>query len=64
MANIAEITIENTVKESRQIINNNFANLNEGLSTVAIDVSAIQSKISTMLTTDNHLLLPSGLEVW
>ena len=33
MANIAEITIENTVKESRQIINNNFANLNEGLST-------------------------------
>ena len=64
MANIAEITIENTVKESRQIINNNFANLNEGLSTVAIDVSAIQSKLSTMLTTDNHLLLPSGLEVW
>lgn len=33
MANITEITIENTVKESRQIMNNNFANLNEGLST-------------------------------
>src|SRR5574344_1386581 len=33
MANIAEITIKNTVKESRQMINKNFANLNEGLST-------------------------------
>lgn len=30
----------------------------------AIDVSQISDKISSLLTTDNHLKLPSGLEVW
>lgn len=30
----------------------------------AIDVSQISDKISSLLTTDNHLRLPSGLEVW
>src|SRR5574344_1256757 len=40
MANITEITIENTVKESRQIKNNNFANMNEELSTAG-EVDAI-----------------------
>lgn len=30
----------------------------------AVDVTAIQSKVSSILTTDNHLILPSGLEVW
>ena len=30
----------------------------------AIDVSQISGKISSLLTSDNHLRLPSGLEVW
>lgn len=30
----------------------------------AIDVTQISDKISSLLTTDNHLRLPSGLEVW
>ena len=30
----------------------------------AIDVSQISDKISSLLTSDNHLKLPSGLEVW
>ena len=30
----------------------------------AIDVSDISEKIGGLLTTDNHLILPSGLEVW
>ena len=30
----------------------------------ALDVSQISDKISSLLTTDNHLRLPSGLEVW
>lgn len=30
----------------------------------AIDVTQISNKISSLLTTDNHLVLPSGLEVW
>ena len=30
----------------------------------AIDVSQISDKISSLLTSDNHLRLPSGLEVW
>lgn len=30
----------------------------------ALDVSQISDKISSLLTTDNHLKLPSGLEVW
>lgn len=30
----------------------------------AIDVTTLQSTISSMLTSDNHLILPSGLEVW
>ena len=30
----------------------------------ALDVSQISDKVSSLLTTDNHLRLPSGLEVW
>lgn len=30
----------------------------------AVDVSQIQTRIAGMLTDDNHLILPSGLEVW
>ena len=30
----------------------------------AIDVSHVQSRLAGMLTDDNHLILPSGLEVW
>lgn len=30
----------------------------------AVDVTTLQSTISSMLTSDNHLILPSGLEVW
>lgn len=30
----------------------------------AVDVSQIQARIAGMLTDDNHLILPSGLEVW
>ena len=30
----------------------------------AIDVSQISNKIGSLLTSDNHLVLPSGLEVW
>ncbi len=30
----------------------------------AIDVTTIQERIGGMLTADNHLILPSGLEVW
>lgn len=30
----------------------------------AIDVTQISDKISSLLTSDNHLVLPSGLEVW
>ena len=30
----------------------------------AIDVTQISNKISSLLTSDNHLRLPSGLEVW
>lgn len=30
----------------------------------AVDVSQIQARITGMLTDDNHLILPSGLEVW
>lgn len=30
----------------------------------AIDVSQVQSRLAGMLTDDNHLILPSGLEVW
>jgi hypothetical protein len=30
----------------------------------AIDVSDMSEKIGGLLTTDNHLILPSGLEVW
>ena len=30
----------------------------------AIDVSHMSEKISSLLTPDNHLRLPSGLEVW
>lgn len=30
----------------------------------AVDVSQIQSRLAGMLTDDNHLILPSGLEVW
>ena len=32
--------------------------------TSAIDVSDIQDRVGSMLTTDGHLKLPSGLEVW
>lgn len=30
----------------------------------AIDVTQMSEKISSLLTSDNHLVLPSGLEVW
>ena len=30
----------------------------------AVDASQIQSRLAGMLTDDNHLILPSGLEVW
>lgn len=30
----------------------------------AIDVSEISKKIGSMITADNHLILPSGLEIW
>jgi hypothetical protein len=30
----------------------------------AVDVSQIQARIAGMLTDDNHLILPSGLEIW
>lgn len=30
----------------------------------ALDVSQISNKIGSLLTSDNHLVLPSGLEVW
>lgn len=30
----------------------------------AVDVSQIQARIAGMFTDDNHLILPSGLEVW